>query len=409
MILLALLLLSPLDLFGFTPRGTADAGALTAADGQAAAFYNPAAAFSQQKTSLAFGLADTAPALHIRRDLPGSPVESAMPEAAPSLQLGAIVPVHERVRIGAALSFPTNRLLRLENLDSSRPQFLLYQSKPQRFSVDVNASVKLASWLAVGGGVGVGQSESGAYRFGLDVPDRLVTVREAHVDATFAPSYVLGLLAQPSPAWRIGLVWRGEEAIRTDVPTIFELQSLGTLQIQTAGTALYYPHVLSLGASWTGRVRVLAQVDAQLWSAAPSEEVQFAILPTGQVLTDTGLSDLLGYDAPPHPPGFRTVLVPRVAVELGGPWATTLRAGAAFKPAVTPDQIALTSYLDNPTLQAGFGAARDFAGGLSVEAAVGATVLFERTMAKASASNPTGGASFGGALWTGSAMVHYAY
>ncbi|MGZ6143786.1 MAG: OmpP1/FadL family transporter [Myxococcales bacterium] len=407
--ILALLLLSPLDLFGFTPRGTAMAGAMTAADGLPAAFYNPAAMFTEQKTSLAFGLADTIPALHIRRDLPSSPVESAMPEAAPSLQLGAIVPVASRVRVGAALSFPTNRLLRLENLDSSKPQFLLYQSKPQRFSVSVNAAVRLTSWLGIGGGVGVGQSESGAYRFGLDVPDRLVTVREAHVDATFAPSYAVGLLAQPSAAWRIGLVWRGEEAIRTDVPTIFELQSLGTLQIQTAGTALYYPHVLSLGFSYSGAVRVSAQVDAQLWSQAPSEEVQFAILPTGQVLTDTGLGDLLGYDAPPQPAGFRTVLVPRAAVEWGGPSALTLRAGAAFKPAVTPDQIALTSYLDNPTLQLGAGASRDFGGGVSVDAAVAATVLFERTMTKASAANPTGNASFGGALWSGSAMVHYVY
>lgn len=406
--ILALLLLSPLDLFGFTPRGTALAGALTAGDGQAAAFYNPAAMFSEQKTSLALGLGDTIPALHIKRDLATSSVESAMPEAAPSLQLGAIVPVHDRVRVGAALSFPTNRLLRLENLDSSRPQFLLYQSKPQRFSVNVNASVRVLPWLAVGGGIGVGQSESGAYRFGLDVPDRLVTVREAHVDATFAPSYALGAVAQLSPSWRVGFVWRSEEAIRTDVPTIFELQSLGTLQIQTAGTALYYPHVLSVGAAYSGSVRVFAQLDAQLWSSAPSEEVQFAILPTGQVLTDTGLADLLGYDEPARTAGFKTVVVPRAGVEFEGPAATTLRAGAAFKPAVTPDQIALTSYLDNPTLQLGFGASREV-GPVSVDAAVGATVLLERTMTKASASNPTGNASFGGTLWTASAMVRYAY
>jgi long-subunit fatty acid transport protein len=410
-ILLALLLASPLDLFGYTPRGTAMAGAMTAADGLPAAFYNPAALFDQTRTTLALGFADTAPALHIDRGLPDSPVLSAMPESAPSVELGAVVPVGQRFRVGVAMSFPTNRLLRLENLDSSRPQFLLYQSKPQRFNVSVNASLRLADRLAVGFGLSVGQSESGAYRFGLDVPDRLVTVREARVDATFSPAFVLGLLAEPVPSLRVGFAWRGSQAMRTDVPTIFELQGLGSLQIETASTALYWPHVLSLGAAWTATptLRIYGQIDVQLWSLAPSEEVQFAILPTGQVLTDTGLGDILGYDAPARSAGFHTVAVPRLAVEWSGLPSTTLRGGLAFKPAVTPDQIALTSYLDNPTLLVGAGGTWAAGDGLFVDAALAATVLFERQMHKAGAANPTGDASFGGSLWTASAMVRYEY
>ena len=199
--------------------------------------------------------------------------------------------------------------------------------------------------------------------------------------------------------------------MRTDVPTIFELQGLGSLEIQTAGTALYFPHVLSLGAQWTATpvLRLSFQLDAQLWSLAPSEEVQFAILPSGQVLTATGISDLLGYDAPARPAGFRTVVIPRAAFEWAGLSATTLRAGLAYKPAITPDQIALTSYLDNPTVVLGAGGSRDLGGGLFVDAALAATVLLERKMTKAGAANPTGNASFGGSLWTASAMVRYEY
>ena len=316
-----------------------------------------------------------------------------------------------RFRIGVAASFPTNRLLRLENLDSSKPQFLLYQSKPQRFSINVDASLRLNDKFALGFGLAVGQSQSGAYRFGLDVPDRQVTVQEAHVDATFAPAFVLGLIAQPLPSLRVGFAWRGSQAMRTDVPTIFELQSLGTLQIQTGSTSLYWPHTLSLGTQWTATptLRIYGQIDVQLWASAPSEEVQFAILPTGQVLTDTGIGDLLGYDSPPKPAGFKTIVLPRAAVEWSGLGATTLRGGLAFKPAITPDQIALTSYLDNATVLAGLGATHDFGGGLFVDAAVQATILFERHMHKASAQNPTGDASFGGSLWTLSAMVRYEY
>lgn len=409
MILLALLLANPLDLYGFTPRGTAMAGALTASDGLTAAFYNPAAMSLVEGSTLAIGLGDTVPALHIDRALVQSQVESAMPEAAPRLELGAITSLGARLRFGAALSFPTNRLLRLENLESARPQFLLYQSKPQRFVVVANLAAKLTSRLSVGGGLSVSQSQSGLYKFGLDVPDRTVTVREEQVDATFTPGFNAGVIVQARDDLRVGFTWRSAQSQHTDVPTEFELQGLGSLLVQTAGTTLYWPHVFSLGAEWRrGPLRLCAQADVMLWSLAPSEELQFAILPTGQVLTSSGLADLLTYNAPPRPAGFHSVLVPRVAAEwLSGQW--TLRGGLAYRPPVTPAQSAVSSYLDNPTLQVGAGAAYQVAAGVALEAALGATVLLERTMHKASAYNATGDASFGGSLWTGSAMARYEY
>src|SRR4029077_12975362 len=106
---------------------------------------------------------------------------------------------------------------------------------------------------------------------------------------------------------------------------------------------------------------------------------------------------------------------PRVAAE----WslrAVTLRAGAAFKPAVTPDQVALTSYLDNPTLLLGAGAGAELSAfsallpkGLWADVAVAGTLLFERQMHKLGSVNPTGDASFGGSLWTFSTMFRYEY
>jgi long-subunit fatty acid transport protein len=275
--------------------------------------------------------------------------------------------------------------------------------------VVANVAARIGARVSVGGGLSVSQSQSGLYRFGLDVPDRTVTVQEEQVDATFSPSFNLGIAVQAAEGVRVGLTWRGAQSQHTDVPTQFDLQGLGSLLIQTAGTTLYWPHTFSLAAEWrTGALRLCGQADVQLWSSAPSEELQFAILPTGQVLTDTGLADLLGYDSPPRPAGFHSVVIPRVAAE----WSlrgVTLRGGLAYRPAVTPDQSALSSYLDNATLQIGAGAAMPVAAGVSVEAAVGGALLFERTMHKASATNPTGDASFGGSLWSFSAMVHYDY
>ena len=400
-------LASPLDLFGYTPRGTAMAGALTAGgDALTGAFYNPALLPLQQKTELAFGLSDTLPALHVDRELASSALATALPDSAPRFEIGAVIPIRGKVFLGVAGSFPVNRLLRLENLDAARPQFLLYQSKPQRFHLSLEAGVRLLPKLSLGAGLLVSQSQSGSYRFGLDVADRVVTTRESHVDAVFSPSFTLGALYDLGDSLRLGFSWRSPQSAHTDVPTIFDLQGLGTLQISTASTSLYWPHVLSGGAAFrTAELLLTAQLDLQLWSLASSEEVQFTILPTGQVLTDSGLSDLLGFDAEPRPAGLHTVLIPRAAVEYKGLY----RAGIAYKPAITSDQTGLSSYLDNATLTLGAGASLPLGEGLSVEAALSASVLFERRMQKASAQSPTGNASFGGALISGSAMIHYTY
>jgi long-subunit fatty acid transport protein len=268
----------------------------------------------------------------------------------------------------------------------------------------------------VGAGLSVSESQSGLYKFGLDVPDRTVTVREEQVDATFAPAFNAGVIVQATNSLRVGATWRGAQSEYTDVPTDFELQGLGSLLIQTAGTTLYWPHTLSVGAEWrVGGLRLCGQLDAQFWSAAPSEELQFALLPTGQVLTDTGLADLLNYNAAPRPAGFHNVLVPR----LGAEWvvrAVALRAGIAYRPPVTPEQSALSSYLDNTTLTLGAGGGvdlhavwQDAPAGMFVDAALAGTLLMERSMHKASATNPTGDAYFGGSLWTFSTMVRYEY
>jgi len=410
---------NPLELFGFTPRGAAMAGAHgPVADDLSAPFYNPAALLGREKRELGLGLAAHLPALRIDRRLPGSPVESARPEGGARLEAAAIVPVGGAFRghlyFGAAIGVPVDKLLRIENLDPARPQFVLYQSKPQRFSITIDAALRLAPGLALGVGLQIAQQQSGFYRFGLDVAERRVTVREAHVDARISPAPVLGLVYELPGSWRLGFTWRGEQSQRTEVPTVFDLGPLGALQIETTSTSFYWPHTLAIAASVRpGPLFVAATIEAQLWSRAPSDEVQFAILPTGEVLTNLGFSGLLGFSAPARPAALRSVIVLRVGGEVRAWPRVALRAGVSVKPAITPEQSSGTSYLDSlgATLAAGAGVELLSLDGapLFLDASLAVSLLANREMRKAAPGDATGGADFGGAIWAMSAMIRYAY
>ena len=85
------------------------------------------------------------------------------------------------------------------------------------------------------------------------------------------------------------------------------------------------------------------------------------------------------------------------------------------RPAVTPDQDGTTNYLDNSSESVSAGATFRFTDPLQVftepvSLDVGAQVIVanERSNRK-QAADPTGGASYGGALFSFSAMVRYLY
>jgi hypothetical protein len=341
------------------------------------------------------------------------------------LQFGALIPLggffRDRAWFAAAVGVPSDKLLRIQNLESTRPQFLLWQNKTQRFSISFDVAVRLAPGLAFGAGMQITQQQSGYYRFGLDVPNRIVTARETHVDVVFQPAPVMGLMWEPSSSVRVGFVWRGEQVQRTDVPTDFDLGSLGSLSIQTGASGFYWPHVFALGASYRpasrhGELLITAQLELQLWSHAPSDEVQFAMVPQGDVLNNLGLAGLLTFNGPAKPAGLSSILVPRLGAELQLAPVLAMRAGVTIKPPITPEQTGSTSYLDGLTTTVGLGFGFKLPGigevfpePILLDIAATASILTQREMHKSSVSDPTGDANFGGAIWGLSAMLRYAY
>src|SRR5207302_1249889 len=178
---------NPFELFGFTPRGIGMGGAMVGlADDLAGTFYNPAGIIGHSKSEFGIGFADTLPALHINRSKTNSPNLSTDTESAPRFELGIIFPLggllKDRVVIGIGGGHPIGSLIRVQTIDQSRPQFYMYQSKPQRFALSTSIGVKLFDGLSVGVGAQIIAEQVGSVSFALDVASRQFQARDISVD-----------------------------------------------------------------------------------------------------------------------------------------------------------------------------------------------------------------------------------
>ena len=169
-------------------------------------------------------------------------------------------------------------------------------------------------------------------------------------------------------------------------------------------------------AALNNRLLISVQLDYLLWNRAPRDQVQVAIRPSGPVLDGLGLSDILGFKSQDVSPGFANIFVPRLGLEFVATDELTLRVGGWFRPPITPDQVGTTNYLDNFTESFSGGATFKFSDPLKVftdpvafDFALGVMIANERDMTKRQAADQTGGASYGGALFTASAMLRYLY
>lgn len=414
---------NPFELFGYTPRAVGMGGSMTAlGDDLAGAFYNPAGMLGHTKSEFGMGFADTIQNLHVNRTT-SSTIGNADPGGSdPRFELGLIFPLggqilKDRVALGVAFGHPVGSLVKVQTVDQAHPQFYMYQSKPQRFALSMGIGIKIINGLSIGGGAQVLAQQIGKVNFQLDVASRRFVARDITVDLNTVPTPVAGILIEPNDSIKIGFSWRKESELYYEQPTNLDLGDLGALNLNVHGIAQYWPHVFSLGVAVkpTSRLLVSVQADYLLWHKAPRDQVFVSVSAGGGVIGGLGLSDLLGFQAADAAPNFSDVLVPHLGVEYGVNDVLTLRIGGGVRPAVTPDQSGTTNYLDNFT--------ETISGGLSVRFNdplkvftdpvtfdIGASVMIanERTNQKQSA-DPTGGASYGGQLFTLAAMLRYLY
>lgn len=414
---------NPFELYGFTPRAEGMGGAMTAVgDELGASFYNPGALIGHTKTEFGLGFADTVSNLYIDRGHPSSAVSSSQVQGAPRFELGLIFPLggsllKDRVVLGIGAGHPVGSLIRVQTVDQSHPQFYMYQSKPQRFALDGAIGVKIADGVSIGAGAQVTAQQVGNVRFALDVASRSFRSRDITVDLNTVLTPTAGILLEPGDRVKIGLSWRKESQLYYAQPTDINLGDLGDLKLDVHGLAQYWPNVFSVGVSVqvTKRLMIVAQADYMLWSHAPNDQVNVKVTPSGAVLSALGLDALLSVNSADARMGFSNVLIPHLAAE----WAPldwlALRAGGYLRPPVTPDQTGVTNYLDNFTECLSAGATFRFTDPLEVftdpvSLDVGGQVLVAnaRTNVK-QAADPTGNSTFGGALYSFSAMLRYLY
>jgi long-subunit fatty acid transport protein len=414
---------NPFELFGYTPRAMGLGNAMVGvADDLAGSFYNPAGLLGHTKTEFGIGFADTISSLHIDRTNNASAASSAQVESSPRFELGLIFPLggalfKDRVVIGIGGGHPVGSLVRVQTVDQSHPQFYMYQSKPQRFALTSGIGIKIINGLSIGGGVQVLAQQVGTVNFALDIASRRFRQRDITVDLNTVVTPIAGLLIEPNDSIKIGLSWRREAKLYYAQPTTIDLGDTGKLALDVQGLAQYWPDVFSAGVSVkpSRRLMVSAQVDYLRWSRSPNDQVTVKVTPSGGLISGFGLDSILGFGSQDAHPGFSDILVPHLGIEFAATDLFTVRAGGWVRPAVTPDQNGTTNYLDNFTEAVSAGLSFRFQDPLKVftdpvTLDLGGQLIFanERTNRK-QAADPTGGASYGGQLYSFSGMLRYLY
>ena len=225
-----------------------------------------------------------------------------MPETQLRGELALIFPMggllKDYVVLGLTLGHPIGSLITVQTMDQSRPQFYMYQSKPERFAASTTLGIKIINGLSIGVGAQVIAEQVGSVKFQVDVAAKRFVSRDINIELNTKPKPMASLLIEPTDSLRIGFSWRQEASLYYEQPTSLDLGDIGAINLDVKGTAQFWPHVFSLGVAYKAKKwMATAQVDYLLWSRAPNDQVFVAISPSGPVLDGLGLSDILGFGA----------------------------------------------------------------------------------------------------------------
>lgn len=320
------------------------------------------------------------------------------------LRIGAVIPYKDRLRVGLSLTLPMNRIVLIQQEDPYLPHYARWRNRPHRLSLHLAGSVKIVEGLTVGLGVSVLARAKLSLGFriearatdeelgenppdGTDLGDLQVdfVVNPWKIDVDVRPhlapvasiAWDLGNLTEALKGLRLGLVYRHPIDILID-PTELSLDLYGVvddvgelgdvlipLQAQVAFSILDFstPRQVAVGVAWD-RPELALSVDVtwNQWSAIlpnvaqiDEAETDIAIglvdidarVVNARLLGDLDFRDTatirIGGEA--RPPPIRLTGPLRAFGELG----VILRAGYGYEPAFTPEQTALTNFLDNDT------------------------------------------------------------
>ncbi len=415
------------DVFGYSGRSVGMAGALTAgATDYTALFYNPAALTLQPKISLGAGATLMVPDVFIDRDDADSEITGRLPELNAGLHLGWRYPLggvfEEKVAIGLGVYLPFGRVIRVQGLDPTRPQFYLYQNLQDKLVILAGVAYRPVEWFSFGIGAQVLADITGGATLALDAMNSAFERTDIELELTPSASLTGGLHFTPLEGLNIGLAYRGESGLTFTLPVVVSEGEALSLIIDVTQTVLWTPHEIALGVSYTiAEIKLLLSLDLTyaMWSRAPDPSPRLSVDIGGTLVEGLGLGSALDIssDVPPLNMGFSDTLTPRFGAEWEPPELDWLRVrlGYFYRPTPAPRQTGVTAYLDNDAHVLSLGAGFVFADPfdlrdtpIEVDLGYSVTFLTRRTLLRGK-GDPVGDMSHGGMVHSLAASISHRY
>ena len=411
---------NPYDMFGAGARAASMGGAHTAATNDASAnYYNPALLARLPHLQLDIGYSHARPNLRLNDQSLG--VDSAR---GTRIALGMPGQVGKfRLGVGVSVYLPDQQLTRIRSLSESQPRFALYDNRPQRYVLSVNAGLAIGDKFSIGGGIGYLTGTEGelslAGRVGFPDAEDSELRLDMDVDVVTIPYPILGVAYQVRPWLAIAASYRGGAQPVSDLNLTVEgdigaanidpIVADALVDIHTVSLFHFQPAEFTLGldALISKGLRIAADLSFHRWSAFSN--------PAARLNTELELGEFnelvdLPAETPLAKASYHDILIPR----LGAEW--TLREGAkstlqgrlgySYEPSPAPEQIGATNLVDNDkhTASLGVGATlRDWTEillqPLSIDLSVALSSLPSRTHHKLSPIDAVGDYQSRGTVW----------
>lgn len=299
---------------GFEGRAGAGAVAASATADWASVFYNPAnlGLTRQPAASLA--------GLYVANQL--SPSEAKAPAGA-FAEFGAVMPAWPfgelPLYFGMGALTPSDSFYEIDVYPVETATYGLYNSRERRLSLSLGLGARVARWLAIGASVEMLPTVSTNVDLDLADSQGPNTLR---VNVGYQLNPIVGVTVLPVPQLRFGLVWRGANRTKLDLPVAVDAEGIDLEALIQAET-FFVPHRITLGSRWDFIPGLFAELDLswQNYSAMPHPSAEVA-------MWDSEGEDTLGT----KPPSARTHDVFTAALGAGWDGPVDLRLGYRFQP-----------------------------------------------------------------------------
>jgi long-subunit fatty acid transport protein len=408
--------------YGFGPRSQAMAGAAeAAADDYFCLYNNPANLALAKRIHVGLGTDAIWQQMQVDRLKTGGGQPTRLPRDNYLIDIGISTPLpgwlEGKAALGAAIHLPMGGPTRLDSNDVRQPQLPLYDALGDRLALVIGLAVKPAPWLALGVSSQVLTSLSGRADIDLSLLDKRVTYKAMQVQLSTELFPIVGVTVLPASGVRLAASWRRRSFVRYGLPLDVTVEQVGMLRFAIAGIGLWLPDVWTAGASaQRGKWLWTATTSLQRWSAMPPQSPAVQVSLDDRALAEPGENwdTLVNSQTQPVQLGAKDIVVPRLGVQWQPLQRLSLRAGLAYRPTPLPKADGPANYLDAPatTLSVGAGVVLDDPTGmtgqpLTVDVAVGLSVLTQRTVVKRDPEDPIGGTSLSGQALTAGIALHH--